>query len=655
MSFDKEKEQLILALDLARIGFYDWNVPDNCIVYNKYMLEDWGIDSGIGMTLEDAISHIHPEDQDRVRKLVSDAIEKRIPYSTEYRVIRPDGSVAWMDVNGIVQFDDFNRPVRFFGTSLNITDRKQKALILEESEAMIRTFADTMPQMAFIADKTGAITYFNKRWYDYISTDGTEGWGWKDRPVHHPDDLARTIKTWKHSIATGETYEIDYRLRRHDGEYRWHLGRAVPHRNKQGEIIRWCGTNTDIHEERMNLERNRILYDFSRTLSKGMSPKEIAESILNEGRKILNTIGGIVIQRQNDHFKISATSDVPKEYIQDQFYLNAETRLPAKAALFERRSFYIQNQAELLSEFPAYGEVLKHINAKAVVALPLKIQGKAIASVAYFLKEETTYSVELKRFFESLASLAAVAFDRALLFEKQKIQRDELEDALYARDEFFSIASHELKTPLTSMRLNGQFLVKMHERNKDFLTAEKILNYIHQNDRGVSKLVRLVDDMLDISRIRTGRMALRKEQFEICELVHELINRLRETSESEIVIELCESSASNWDKLRIEQVVTNLMSNAIRYGNNQPIIVNVQNKQSHILLSVRDHGIGIPEDILESIFDRYERGPSGDIQGLGLGLYISKQIVDSHGGRIWAESLLGEGSTFYVELPFCPN
>lgn len=650
MNFDKEKEQLHLALDLARIGFYDWNVLENTIIYNKYMLEDWGIKDGSGMTLEDAVKHIHPDDQDRVNQLVSDALKNRTTYSTEYRVVRPDGSIAWMDVNGLVEFNEANEPIRFFGTSINITESKEKALLLAESEAMIRTFADTMPQMAFIADATGAITYFNQRWYDYVSAEGTEGWGWKDKLIHHPEDIERTVKTWNHSIATGTPYEIDYRLLRHDGEYRWHLGRALPHRNKLGEIIGWCGTNTDIHEERLALERNRVLYDFGMALSKGMNPEEIADLILKEGKKILHNVAGIVLFKTENSFKIAANDNIPEEYLRNRRYLDMEIRFPAKSALIEGNGFFLGNLQDFLHEFPAYEVATQKMNAKAVVALPLLIQGNAIASVAYYLDTETTFSDDLKLFFESLASQAAVAVDRGLLFEQQLLQKEELEDALKVRDEFFSMASHELKTPLTAIRLNCQ-LVSKRLLTPDSLPHEKIISLTQQNDRSVTKLVRLVDDMLDISRMRTGIMNLKKESFNFCELIQEVVNNNSSSVSSEFLLELCDLPLVNWDRLRMEQVISNLISNAIRYGNDRPIQVKTQLNQHSILLSVKDQGIGIPSELLSIIFDRYTRGPSDDKQGLGLGLYISKQIIEIHNGKIWAESSVGMGSTFFVSLP----
>jgi two-component system sensor histidine kinase VicK len=135
----------------------------------------------------------------------------------------------------------------------DVSELVQHRMALEESEQQLRAYAEAMPQMAFIAGADGSIIYFNARWYAYVGAEPgvTEGWDWQNRPIHHPDDLEPTLHTWRESLRTGKPYEVQYRLRRHDGEYRWHLGRATPARNREGEIIRWFGTNTDIHEQKL--------------------------------------------------------------------------------------------------------------------------------------------------------------------------------------------------------------------------------------------------------------------------------------------------------------------------------------------------------------------------------------------------------------------
>ena len=142
---------------------------------------------------------------------------------------------------------------------------------VKKDEYLFKTFADAMPQMAFIANEKGEIIYYNERWYNYIGKiNNTEGWGWKDQPIHHPDDIQKTLETWKHSVATHEPYEIEYRLRRHDGKYRWHLGRANPIFDDEGNIQLWLGTNTDIHDQKQTEEALKISEENYRNIFNSM-------------------------------------------------------------------------------------------------------------------------------------------------------------------------------------------------------------------------------------------------------------------------------------------------------------------------------------------------------------------------------------------------
>ncbi len=225
----------------------------------------------------------------------------------------------------------------------------------------------------------------------------------------------------------------------------------------------------------------------------------------------------------------------------------------------------------------------------------------------------------------------------------------ELKKSLAVRDEFLSIASHELKTPLATLLLQTDLFNKRRVRgNKEIYEPNKVNLIMAQTERQVLRLNRLVEDMLEIARIRTGRLSIRTEQFDLHDVTREVLGQFG------LNIELCGDTCAVgvWDKGRIEQVINNLIVNAIRYGNQNPITVTVLNDNDHVLLSVKDRGIGIEKEAITKIFDRFERAiGSNNISGLGLGLYIAREIVRSHNGKIWVESELGKGSTFYVRLP----
>jgi PAS domain S-box-containing protein len=228
--------------------------------------------------------------------------------------------------------------------------------------------------------------------------------------------------------------------------------------------------------------------------------------------------------------------------------------------------------------------------------------------------------------------------------------------ALAIRNDFMSIASHELKTPLTSLKLQTQSMRRNYSKGRpDSFSMEKVGALIANNEKQVDRLVRLVDDMLDLSQIESGKLSMVREETDLGELVKEVHSRLKEQLDAKG----CESSldqvpsAIGWfDRFRIEQVVTNLLTNAGRYGDRKPVRIRVVNLGDLARISVADQGRGIAPENRERIFNRFERAVSADeISGLGLGLYISREIVEAHRGRIWVESELGHGSEFHVELP----
>lgn len=230
---------------------------------------------------------------------------------------------------------------------------------------------------------------------------------------------------------------------------------------------------------------------------------------------------------------------------------------------------------------------------------------------------------------------------------EKKLNEIALNEALFYRDEFLSIASHELKTPLTSLKLQSQLFKRLIARNDPTIyTPEKINRLVDQTDRQVSRLSRLIDNMLDISRIRTGNLSINQEMINLTELVESVARKTHSNiSKLDQVICAC-------DKMRIEQVLINLLTNAHSYGGGRPVYVALMSNKDTVSISVTDQGIGIEPKNLNNIFNRFKRAvPAKEVSGIGLGLYIAKEIVEAHHGRIEVQSKLGLGSTFTVHLP----
>jgi signal transduction histidine kinase len=225
-----------------------------------------------------------------------------------------------------------------------------------------------------------------------------------------------------------------------------------------------------------------------------------------------------------------------------------------------------------------------------------------------------------------------------------------------ARDDFLSIASHELKTPLSAMLL--QIQTALHNIRTVSLanfSVERLMNMLQSTEQQSKRLSKMINDLLNVSLITTGRLELEKEEVDLTTLVKDVVERFSDKAEKEgspIALHAHEPVVGDWDKLRISQAVTNLISNAIKYGNGKPITIEVIKHKSMGRMTITDHGIGIPIDRQERIFERFERGVANhDYKGLGVGLYISQQIVNTHQGKIKLKSVQNEGSTFIIELP----
>jgi len=263
-------------------------------------------------------------------------------------------------------------------------------------------------------------------------------------------------------------------------------------------------------------------------------------------------------------------------------------------------------------------------------------------------------------FLQVVANVLSSAFARARVEDQlRRAEREALEErsrteqaerALHDRDEFISVAAHELRTPLTALQLKLQGLER--GLSTAFVKAtQRLEGAVRQTER----LARLVDRLLDVSRISQGRLEMMHEQFDLAALIRQVAEDFREPAQqarSPLDLHIAESAEGSWDRLRIEQVLVNVLSNAVKYGAGKPITVRLDVEGDKVHIAVQDRGIGIAPEDASRIFNRFQRAASiRHYGGLGLGLYITRHIVDAHGGNISVHSAVGEGSTFLIDLP----
>ncbi|MGJ7579762.1 hybrid sensor histidine kinase/response regulator [Variovorax sp. RHLX14] len=280
---------------------------------------------------------------------------------------------------------------------------------------------------------------------------------------------------------------------------------------------------------------------------------------------------------------------------------------------------------------------------------------------AYVVTSKVNVFVDLHRHRKALKremeALAASHREQEALVEKLQTTQAELQRAVRVRDDFMSMVSHELRTPLNTLYLETQ-VRKMHlsKGNLKPFSAEQLPTLIERDQRQIQNMVRLIDDMLDVTRLRRDALSIRPKPFDLSVLAKRVIDNLAQQADaagSMITLDAPYEVPGVWDEFRIEQVLTNLLTNALRYGGGKPVQVEVVQIEGLATMSVRDRGIGVAEVDQERIFEQFERTDDSrkHAAGLGLGLYITREIVRAHGGTIALESVAGEGSLFKVTLP----
>ncbi len=305
----------------------------------------------------------------------------------------------------------------------------------------------------------------------------------------------------------------------------------------------------------------------------------------------------------------------------------------------------LEPEARVRLEVP-FAENADALGLSVTLSVPIRADEREVGVI--HLARRAPYAATERQVVEELARRVGVALENASLHEQA--QR-----AVQLRDEFLSVASHELRTPITALQLQLQGLKELARKAAGQTTPPRLGERLDRGIATVERLGKLVEGLLDVSRISVARLRLNVEKLDLAAIVHEVVERMQEEARRascELRVRVPAAASGTWDRLRLEQVVTNLLSNAIKYGAGKPIEVEVAQSAEQVVVRVIDHGIGISAADLERIFGRFERAVSSrHYDGLGLGLFITKRVVEAHGGAIAAEPTPSGGATFVVTLP----
>jgi PAS domain S-box-containing protein len=429
---------------------------------------------------------------------------------------------------------------------------------------------------------------------------------------------------------------------------------GAPVRDGDGRLLGAVLVFRDATERRRAEERRRFLAEATSRL---LSSLDVSETMAQVVRLAVPKLADFcivdLVDEETGEVQEVAAEHVHPEGVEQIRELRRRFPMPADSPVLRgiRRgeSRLLQTiTPEVLRAFASSEEhfaSLQALEGRSAMLVPLQARGRVTGVLTLaWTRPDRAYGPADLEIARELAQRAAIAVDNARLYY-------DAQQAVRVRDEFLSVASHELRTPLTSLMLQLETLEKILRRTK---AESKLLGKVGASVKMADRLASLVDRLLDVSRISTGRLQLQLDDLDLAELVRDVAERFRgEATRAGCRIEInSEPSSGRWDRLRIEQVITNLLSNAVKYGPGQPIEIRIAPTGAMARVSVRDHGIGITADAARRIFGRFERAVSvRHYGGLGLGLYVARQIAEAHGGTIRVESRPQGGALFVLELP----
>ncbi len=497
----------------------------------------------------------------------------------------------------------------------DISERKQAEVELRQIERRQRFILDSIPQKLVTTKPDGSVDYFNPQWMEYtgLSFEQLRDWGWMQ--FIHPDDVDEHVQKWIQATKTGEVYEHESRFRRADGEYRWHVSRGVPMRNEAGQIVMWMGANTDIHDIKLielALVDSEIRY------------RRLFETA-KDGILILDTESGRITDANPFMGELLGYSH--EHFLGKELW---EIGLFSDKAANEAAVRTLQDKGYIRYE---------HLPLETNRGLRVEVE---VVANAYREDHHKVIQCNIRDITE-----------RSKLEKQMQEQAESLADLHRRKDEFLAMLSHELRNPLAPITNAVQLLGLQKHDDKLQHQARTII------ERQVGQLTRLIDDLMEVSRINTGRIHLQLERVGLNGVVErgvETTRPLMDQHNHELTVSL--SSQPIWvyaDPTRLEQVVVNLLTNAAKYTTEGgTIAIAVQREGDEAVLRVRDSGVGIASELLPHIFDLFtqaERSLDRSQGGLGIGLSLVQRLVEMHEGKVEVDSTLGKGSEFVVHLP----
>jgi len=660
----------------ANVGTWDWNVQTGDLVWSERIAPLFGYPEGnLETSYENFLNAVHSDDRDAVMNAVNSCVADDVPYDIEHRVVWPDGTVRWLHERGAVIRDTNNEPLQMIGIVQDIDDSKRNEKALEESEYRLRE-AQTLSK---VGNWRADITTGELVWSDEIyRIFGYEPGAFKPsieafNAALHPDDVELVEKSEKRAIETG-IHDVIHRIVLPDDSVRFVHELARGETNEKGELISLSGTVqdvTELNEVRERVEQQRRLLnmlhqsttsfvetgDFSNTVD------NLLDTLLEITDSEYGFTGEVFYDEDGSpYLKTHAITNIAWDDETQKLYENFSNKGFEFRDLNTLFGHVLINKEVVLSNNPesdprAGGLPHGHPEMHSFLGVPI-FYGDELVGMYGIANRKAGYDEELQVFLQPFDTTYGVMINSKRAHEKEVHIMEELLDAKEvaetankAKSEFLSSMSHELRTPMNAILGFGQlleFTQDLSDENKE--SVNEIL-------KAGKHLLKLINEVLDLAKIESGQIELNVESVSISSAIADcssLINTLLLNKDIEIKLSDLSNINIDADPTRLKQVLLNLLSNAIKY-NRKGGTINIEGYcvDGFFHLDISDTGIGISKEQVNELFKPFNRlsAENSNIEGTGIGLTITRSIIELMGGRVGVKSELGAGSTFWIELP----
>ncbi len=677
----KSEQRFRTFVDHATDAFYLFDEDNVVLDVNRQACESLGYtrDELLGMTPIDFDPDVTPVHLEEIKRQLDEG--QLMAFESRHR--RKDGTVFPVEIRGQAFWEGGRR--FFVSLARDITERKLAEEALRESEQRWRSLTEALPQLVWAATPDGSCDYFSTQWTQHtgIQENALLGWAWLE--TLHPEDREPTRRFWLDSVAGRGAYDVEYRVRRSDGVYRWFKTRGVPIRDSEGEIFKWFGTCTDITDGKLAEQHLRIAKEAEAErarLAELGRDVGIAQSQGDTLRELLQPCAEAMVRHLDVAFARIWCLPPGKDVLELHASAGMYTHLDGQHARIAIGQFKIgqiaQQRRPLLTNEVTNDPRISDLDwarregMVAFAGYPLVVQDRLLGVLGMFSRRPLSEAV--LQTLGSVAGVIALGIERKQQEVELRRAKEAAEAANRAKDEFLANVSHEIRTPMNA-------IIGMTELTLDTPLTDDQRQSLKTVKAAADNLLGIINDLLDFSKIEAGKLELEPADFSLRSVLSDTLRVLAIRAHKkglELVSQVQPDvpDALVGDVGRLRQVLLNLVGNAIKFTEQGEVVVKVErsdeqdsentqaasestashpSSMSHLHFSVSDTGIGIPPDKQEKIFRAFEQEDTSTTRkygGTGLGLSIAARLVALMGGKIAVGSEPGRGSTFEFTANF---